>query len=106
MWTDGIADYYRVQHRDSTGLWCDTDIGHILFRDMTYTQKRSPLAECFREVLAKEGASTDLWQRYGLYGFEHREDAQVALGYCRAHAGSMVFRLVRRIMTRQQEVIA
>lgn len=57
------------------------------------------------EVIAKQGASTHLWQRYGVHGYVDRPEADDALRVCVAKGGRE-FRLVRRVASRAEEVVA
>lgn len=108
MRVDGVATYYVVQHLSGPGdrrEWVDTALDHVLFRGLSFDQKRGRIGDRFRAIIRAQGPSTDLWQRYGIDGFEAREDADLALLTCRAKTDRLRFRLVCRTMTRSDLVV-
>lgn len=104
---EGNVSFYVVQHRHpEEEEWSDTDLSHVWFSPMSYDERRGAVAAHLRDLLAKQGASTPLWQRYGLHGFTEEADALQALVTSRATTSALEFRLVFRHMSRSQEVIA
>lgn len=69
---EGAFTFYRVQHEDSKGRWCDSDVGHFLFAHLSFEQKRSEEATRRRELAGKENP---LWQKLGEHGFLDMQDA-------------------------------
>lgn len=106
MRNDGRAEFYLVQHLDNHGEWVSSDLGHFLFKDLSYPERRGSIGDVYRALLSHTGASTDLWQEYGLDGFEYSALAEPVLREVRARNPDTKFRLVRRVTTQDTEVVA
>lgn len=76
---DGTATYYVVQHDHEDGQWCDTDLSHVLFRSLASKREQGALADYYRRLLAAQSASSDLWQRFHVNGFEDLKTANAML---------------------------
>lgn len=110
MRADGEVTFYVIQHVwNGVGEnWAGTGDGAgFLFDGLSYEQSQGRLGDHYRSLIAPQSASSDLWQRYGINGFEEKDDALRLLRELRALPSCPHrFRLVRRTMTRKQEVIA
>lgn len=106
MRNDGGATFYLVQHQyPNNGEWVQSALGHFLFDGLTYDESRGEPGETYRDLLSHEGASTDLWQRYGINGFERVEDASEACSAVRARHPDRLFRVVRRSITQHTQEV-
>jgi hypothetical protein len=108
MRSDGTPVFYLVQHWDerNTQSWVESALDHFLFADLTYDEKRGDVGDCYRRLLEPQNASTDLWQRYGIHGFERRGDAMAALRAVADRHPDRRFRLVMRVVSQRTRVIA
>jgi hypothetical protein len=98
MRSDGSACFFFVQHRNSHDEWVPSSLDHFLFNGMRFEEKRSELADRYRQIIRKQSASQDLWQKYGVYGFTEREDVAEALTALRERHPDQEFRAVRRVI--------
>lgn len=110
MRTDGEATYYVIQHVwNGVGeRWTDTGEGAgFLFDNLTYEQRRGQLGDYYRSLIDPQSAGSALWQRFGINGFEDKDDALRLLRELRALPDCPhTFRLVQRTMSRTQTVVA
>jgi hypothetical protein len=103
MRTDGTVDFFFIQHQDSRGEWAASALDHFLFENLPFSDK----VERYRELLAPQSASSELWQTYGIHGFAFESDAREVLADLRVESPDTKFRIVRREVTqRTLEVMA
>lgn len=93
MRSDGVVAYYKVQHVGQHG-WCGTALDHVLFGHLSWDDKQGEKGDRYRELLEPQSASSDLWQRYGVFGFTDHSDAWRAQHACRVENPEMEFRIV------------
>jgi hypothetical protein len=109
MRRDGSATYFKIEALlevcPGRPEWSGIDLGNVLFADLSFEDKRGELGDRYREMLAPQQASSALWQRYGIHGFVEREDAEKVLRECRLRRPGTEFRLVRRTITQETEVV-
>lgn len=96
MRCDGIATYYLIQHQEESGRWVESALAHFLFSDLTYAQ-RCKRGDKYRKMLAPQSASSDLWQKFGINGFEYKPDADTLLAEINNLHPKCAFRLVYRV---------
>jgi hypothetical protein len=110
MRRDGTATYYIIEAVleacPGRPEWSGINLGNVLFEGLSSDDKRGPVGERLRAMLAPQQASSDLWQRYGIHGFTEIEDAKKVLAECRMRRWRTPFRLVQRSVTRESEVVA
>lgn len=104
MRCDGTAAYYLIQHQDERERWVESALAHFLFDGLTYAQ-RCNRGDKYRALLAPQSANSDLWQKFGINGFEVKEDADAALVEIKKLHPKRAFRIVYRVsMQATQEV--
>lgn len=110
MRTDGDVTFYVIQHVwNGVGEgWTETGDGAgFLFDGLSYEQRKGQLGDYYRALIKPHGALSDLWQRFGINGFEDKDDALRLLRELRALPNCPHrFRLVRRRIAREQTVVA
>lgn len=99
---EGAFTFYRVQHKDSSGGWCDSALDHFLFSELEYHEKRGARGDAYREVIRPQH---ECWQRTGVEGFLRFEDATLALDTVTNARGDHEFRLVRVHISKSTEVV-
>lgn len=94
MRSDGTITFWFIQFKaiKPEPEWLTADLGHFLFTDPRPTGEE---VERLRALIEPQSASSDLWQRYGIHGFEEKDDALAVLRELRRR-GQREFRLVRR----------
>lgn len=105
MRRDGTVMYFAVQHIDSSCRWVESALDHLLFKDLTYDQKKGPVGDAYRILLDPQSASSDLWQRYGIHGFVEVDDARRMLQAISERNPDMTFRVVCRSITQATTVV-
>lgn len=101
------VEYYVIEfHYDDVKDWRDIDASYILFRNMTNSDKRGAKANRYRELLVPCSASSELWQQYGIHGFEVLDDAAAVLTALRVEDPDTRYRIVRRSSSRQTTVVS
>jgi hypothetical protein len=104
---DGSVVFFAVEHwSDWRGGWVGSDLTELLFGGLTHEQRRSPLADHYRELLSKQGAGTPLWQEFGIHGFVDAADARRMLREVTLARPDHQFRLVCRAITQTTRVVA
>lgn len=114
MRQDGHASFYNIEHYGSPGgnptlhAWVGTDLGHMLMRSVEGKswEERRARAAYVRKITAPQEASSDLWQTYGINGFEELADAEVVLDELRSSEPDEKFRIVKQQIVQLTEVIA
>lgn len=89
---NGAFTYYRIQHKDSKGRWCNSDLGEFIFSGMTYGERTSRHADEIRNVISREH---DLWQIMGENGFLKLGDVLRAYEIIKKYNQNRKFRIVR-----------
>lgn len=106
MFNDGHAIFYIVQHRwMQRGQWTDSNLAGFMFERLSPADSRGTLGDHYRSLIAEQGASTALWQTYGINGFASEVPAKHVLAICQARNTKHSFRLVRRQVIQVTEVI-
>lgn len=105
MKADGATAFFVVQHEDSGGRWCDSALDHM-FDGLTYTDRNGELGDRYRALLVPQGASSALWQLYGVNGFRVQADGEAALAAVRERRPGQRFRLARRVLSRSTTVVS
>ena len=70
MRIDGDVTYYFIQHNDGGSEWDRSNLGHILFQGLSFADRHGALGSSYRMLLKPESANSELWQTYGIHGFE------------------------------------
>lgn len=96
MRCDGTAAYYLIQHQEESERWVESALDHFLFSNLTYTQ-RCNRGDKYRKMLAPQSANSDLWQKFGINGFEAIGDAETVLAEVKKLHPGRAFRLVYRV---------
>jgi hypothetical protein len=109
---DGAATFYFIQHRwqNEARDWTTSNIESFLFQGLSYEEKRGEKGDHYRNLLDKQSASTDLWQKYGVHGFVELEDAIALFEALKAeapeHQGKKHrFRIAKRTICQHTEVL-
>lgn len=107
MRSDGDVTYYKIQHSHTDEAWVSSALDHFLFKDLSRDEARGRVGDRYRELLAPQSASSDLWQRYGIHGFVEKDDGLRVLRELRALPGEQPeFRLVKRHIVQVTEAVA
>lgn len=111
MRQDGHAIYYTIEHFGHPGGnphhqgWVGTSLGHMMFDGLSFQEKRGEQAAKWRKLIERQGASTDLWQRYGISGYANLDDAKAMIDVLRERRPAERFRIVRRQVAQLTEVV-
>lgn len=115
MRTDGDITYFLIQHRlPGEQRWADSSLEAMLFGNMSYEDRIGELGERRRALLAPQGAGSNLWQDFGIHGFERAFDAaavldELLLRELRSTRGgrdkTVEFRLAKRSIKQETEPV-
>jgi len=104
---DGAVTYYFIQHINQLASgWSGTALDYFLFEGMSFEEKGGELASYYRNLISKQGASTPLWQKFGINGFVDLEDAKETLKALQNRRPNSQFRVARRMIMQHTEVIS
>lgn len=108
---DGHAIYYIVQHYGhpcggTRQDWVDTGLAHMLFDGLPSGERLSARTIRWRKLIERQGASTDLWQTYGIEGYVEPSYARAMLNELRERRPDEAFRIVRRQVVQMTEEVA
>jgi hypothetical protein len=111
MRQDGHAIFYVVQHYGHPGGgtrqdWVDTALGYMLFDGLSFSERRSARTIRWRKLIERQGASTDLWQRYGVDGYVEPSDATAMMVELQERRPDEKFRVVKRQIVQMTQVLA
>lgn len=110
MREDGIVSYYLIQHRqeDSKGriTWVESDLGHLLFHKLSYNDRKGETGDFYRDLLKPQSATSVLWQRYGINGYEYLNEAEATKSNLYRENADMQFRIVRMLQVQDTYVVA
>jgi hypothetical protein len=105
MFQDGIATFYIIEHQQSNGDWCGSELSHFLFDGLPYMDKMGELGNHYRKLLEPQSASSSLWQKFGLHGYTVRAEAAAMLAAVGARHPGRAFRLVQRTVSQESKVL-
>lgn len=109
IWRDGDVTFFLVEHRTADSpRWVATGLEGFLFGGLAYADRRGPVGDWRRKLIAPQSASSTLWQTYGIHGFEDALDARAVLDELRAlpDRRAYEFRVVRRRIVQTTDVVA
>lgn len=110
MRADGTVTYFRVQAvlavNPEEPRWSDVAVDALLFEGIGRDEARGELGRRYKALLEPQSASSDLWQCYGIHGFEHKEDVLALYEALRERRPDYDFRVVKRTQSQRTLVVA
>jgi hypothetical protein len=113
MRSDGAATFYLIQHEQKAvngthptrTEWVTSNLETFLFWDLPYGEVQGEVGNHYRELLRPQSANSDLWQKYGINGFVELADAEKAFFAVRNRNKDRRFRIIKRTIMQQTEVL-
>ena len=106
MRADGSAAFFFIQHKEkSSGRWVASALDIFLFDKMSHADKIGEKGDRYSALMDPQSASSALWQKFGIHGFEKMADARACLDAVRIENPDREFRLVVRAIVQHTEVV-
>lgn len=105
MRADGSVTYYLIQHRFNVDHWVESSLDYFLFNGLSFDDNRGEVGDRYRALTQPQSANSPLWQRFGIHGYIHLDDADATLQALRERHPEDEFRVVRRSIAQHTEVM-